>query len=200
MQPNYADAPRRRRTGSSVDALAAGLGWFSLALGAAELLAPRAMARCIGLEGHAGLIRAYGVREIVTGVGILRSEDPRPWIWGRVGGDLLDLATLCGALDRDNRRRSHAGLAAGAVAAVTLVDLLCARSLAEAEQGNYIAPDYRDRSGFPKPAWEMRGAAAKPRREERHQGGERPDGLEADDLQADGPQTAVRPTSPAAIL
>lgn len=160
MQPSRTDAPRRRRTGGSVDALACGLGWFSIGLGAAELLAPGATARCLGRPQGSGLVRAYGLREIATGIGILKAEDPTPWIWGRVAGDLLDLATLCCALDRENPRRSHAGVAMGAVVAVTLADLLCLRALTEAERGNYIAPDYSDRSGFPRPPAEMRGAAA----------------------------------------
>ena len=73
---------------------AQGLGVFSLALGVAELLAPRALARMTGMPGRETLIRACGLREIVNGIGLLASVDPRPWLWSRVAGDALDLSTL----------------------------------------------------------------------------------------------------------
>ena len=65
--------------------MARGLGWFSIGLGLAEILAPRALTRGLGMEGHEQIVRAYGVREIATGIGILSSTHPVPWIWGRVG-------------------------------------------------------------------------------------------------------------------
>lgn len=157
MQPKYATAPRRRRTENSNDALACGLGYFSLALGAAELLAPHALARWLGRPQDAGALRACGLREVGTGLGILRSEDRAFWLWGRVSGDMVDLALLGRGLQGPRRR--NAAVAMGTVAAVTLLDVVCARALTEAEDGSYVAPDYSDRSGFPKPAAEMRGAA-----------------------------------------
>ena len=80
-----------RQRSDSTHALAQGLGLFSLALGAAELFGARPLSRWLGLEGHETLIQAYGVREIATGIGILTQADPTPWMWGRVGGDALDL-------------------------------------------------------------------------------------------------------------
>jgi hypothetical protein len=53
-------------------ALAQGLGWFSIGLGVAELAAPAQLARFLGMEEHTQLIRAYGAREIVTGIGSCR--------------------------------------------------------------------------------------------------------------------------------
>jgi len=85
--------------------MARGLGWFSIGLGLAEVLAPRALTRGLGMEGNEQLVQAYGLREIATGIGILSSDQPAPWIWGRVGGDALDMATLAGGLQPDNRRK-----------------------------------------------------------------------------------------------
>jgi len=154
------------RAGSdrSTLALAQGLGWFSIGLGLAELLAPRSLARFLGMEQHTGLIRAYGAREVATGVGILTAADPTPWIWGRVGGDVLDLATLATGFSDDNRRKGDVGLALSAVAGVTLLDLYCAQALragSGARQQRYAAvvPDYSDRSGLPRPPEAMKGAA-----------------------------------------
>lgn len=161
MRQSFPDAPPRRRTDRTADAVAKGLGWFSIGLGLVELLAPRAVARCLGSSDGTGIRRAYGLREIATGIGILRSEEPGPWLWGRVAGDVLDLATLGAGLGNDLRRRQHVGVAIAGVAAVTMIDLLCARSFDDAGRGSYVAPDYSDRSGFPKPPSEMRGIAAR---------------------------------------
>ena len=150
-------SPRRR--GGSADALARGLGLFSIALGVAELVAPRSLGRALGREHRAGLLRAYGLREIATGVGILAAADPTPWIWGRVAGDALDLMTLAPGLSDDNPERANVAAALGTVAAVTLLDLYCAQQLrANAEQPRPM-PDYSDRSGFPDTPERMRGAA-----------------------------------------
>lgn len=154
------EAPPRARTGSSADAVACGLGLFSLALGAAELLAPHSLARSIGMPRDAGLVRAFGAREIATGGAILSSSNAAPWMWARVAGDVVDLLALSRGMGRDNPRRGNACLAFAAVAGITLVDLLCARALSDRRGGAYLAPDYSDRSGFPRPAEEMRGAAS----------------------------------------
>jgi hypothetical protein len=138
--------------------LARGLGWFSIVLGATELAAPRRLARALGLRGQETVLRAYGAREIANGLAILRAQDPTPWIWGRVVGDALDIATLAPALDADNPRRKTARLAFAAVAGVTAVDVLCGRRL-QARAPKVLTHDYSGRSGFPAPAEEMRGAA-----------------------------------------
>jgi hypothetical protein len=148
------------RSQSANDKLASGLGWFSIALGAAELFAPRALCRWLGMEGHENLVRAYGVREVATGVAILGSHDPQPWIWGRVGGDGLDLATLATGLHGDNPNKGNVMVAMAAVAGVTAVDVLCANGLTSEKGGPKTAiADYSDRSGFPKGVEASRGLA-----------------------------------------
>lgn len=159
MALRYPDAPPRRRTGRSTDALTTGLGLFSIGLGAVQLAFPHAVARCLGANDRGAVMRAYGAREVATGIGILSSDDPRPWVWARVGGDILDLATLGLGLSRRNPQRPYVGAAMAAVAAVTVLDFLCANALEQAERGPYVAPDFSDRSGFPKPPARMRAAA-----------------------------------------
>jgi hypothetical protein len=145
----------------SAQSLARGLGWFSIALGLAEVVAPRALARSLGMGGHEGLVRAYGMREIATGIGILASRDPTPWIWGRVAGDALDVATLAGALGPENGKRGNVGLAMGAVAGVAALDLYCAQALrSDGQEHHRPMVDYSDRSGLPRSPDEMRGAAS----------------------------------------
>lgn len=110
--------------------IATGLGWFSIGLGLAEVLAPRAMGRVTGVRRPA-LVFLCGVREIATGVAILRSSgNPAPWVWGRVAGDAMDLAILAEPLTTgDSRDRTKALVSLGAVAGVTLADVMTAAEL-----------------------------------------------------------------------
>jgi len=111
------------------------LGWFSIALGVAEIVAPKRIGSYLGMPHRANVLRAYGVREIASGVGILARRDPVPGLWARVGGDLLDLATLGSAVRSRYPRRDRAGLATGAIAAITAVDIAAAR-LAQTSRSN----------------------------------------------------------------
>jgi hypothetical protein len=156
---SYRDA-RYNQSRTPAETLATGLGWFSIGLGLAEMFAPRALCRALGMEGREGLVRGYGVREVMTGMAILTSHDPTPWIWGRVGGDALDIATLATGFEGDNPQKENVGLAMGAVLGVTALDLLCAQRLTS--QKSLSSPgayDYSDRSGFPRSVKAMRGAA-----------------------------------------
>jgi hypothetical protein len=113
------------------------------------------------MYGSERLIQAYGVREIVTGVGILASENPAPWILGRIGGDALDLATLAAGYSTENPKRDNVGIALGAVAGVTALDAVCAAMLSSSNGQRSLPHFYdRDRSGFPAPPESMRGAAS----------------------------------------
>jgi len=152
-----------RADGRSIDtamAVARGLGWFSVGLGLVEALSPGIVTRALGMEGKESLVRGYGVREIVTGIGILRANDPSPWLWGRVAGDALDLATLATGLGADPERQRNVVLALAAVAGITAVDAACAQALGgprPAASGR--VRDYSDRRGMPRPPESMRGAA-----------------------------------------
>jgi hypothetical protein len=143
------------------DRVARGLGWFSLALGLAEIVAPDRLARALGLEGHERLLRAYGLREIGSGMGAL-SVDPAPAVWSRVAGDLLDLGTLAvGLRNGDEKQRRNAALAIAAVLGITVADLLTAKSLGrEMSEDVGEKRDYSDRSGFPRGVEAVRGIAA----------------------------------------
>jgi uncharacterized membrane protein len=108
-----------------VERRTAALAWFSLGLGAAELLAPRSVARLIGVDadGRTELtLRALGLREVGCGVGMLTRSRPDGWTWARVAGDLMDLALLGTALGARNTQRSRVLTAAALVAGVTLLD------------------------------------------------------------------------------
>jgi uncharacterized membrane protein len=109
-----------------------GLGWFSIGLGLAELLAPRTLGRAIGVgDGfrHRGTLRAMGFRELAAGTAILSRRRPATWLWARVAGDLMDLSLLVLAMTGRRKRRARVIGALGAVAGVTVIDYLTARQL-----------------------------------------------------------------------
>lgn len=111
--------------------LARALGWFSIGLGVLELAAPGRLARLVGVGEHRTLLRAYGAREVATGIGLLTPGRRAGWLWARVAGDALDLASLGRAATADGTRRRRIALAAAAVAGVAALDLVTARSLSQ---------------------------------------------------------------------
>jgi hypothetical protein len=90
--PAHGDADQYAM-GLDVRRLSTGLGWFSLALGAAALCAPRQVIRMAGVGDTAAtrtLVRLVGVREIGSGLGILSRPRPSGFLWSRVTGDAMD--------------------------------------------------------------------------------------------------------------
>lgn len=142
-----------------VDQAARTLGWFSLALGAAELFAAPSLARMLGIRGKENLIRAFGVREIMAGMTTLSTEKPTG-LWSRFGGDLLDIAALCAVYRDDNPKKQNVGLALATVLGITLIDLVAAKESSIVHgRGSEKPRDFSDRSGFPNGLSAVRGAA-----------------------------------------
>ncbi|HYD94145.1 MAG TPA: SRPBCC family protein [Noviherbaspirillum sp.] len=106
--------------------LARALGWFSIGLGLAQLIAPRGMSRAIGAQERPAVMRGLGAREIASGVGILSQRRPANWLWTRVAGDALDLALLGAAARTPQGRANRRRLAwtTAAVAGIAVLDLL----------------------------------------------------------------------------
>ena len=137
------------------------LGWFSIGLGFAELAIPGVLARVAGMPSRPALMRAYGLREIGVGIGLLLSRNPQPWLWGRVAGDTLDIATVGIGPLLGGRRPLRTLTSVVVLAGIAAIDASCAKA-AKPKVRQMSSHDYRGRSGFPKPAAEMRGAATKP--------------------------------------
>ena len=117
---------------------AMGLGWFSLALGATQLLAPQAIARMTGARAHRqtfAMLRLLGVREVATGIGILSKARPGLWLWGRVAGDAMDLALLGGMLGSRKRERARTLTSIASVLGVTVLDVASAVRCSREERG-----------------------------------------------------------------
>jgi hypothetical protein len=127
--PRRALASLRRKRDGGAALLAEGLGWFSIGLGLAELAAPRAVARLIGVrddDDHRALLRTAGLRELASGVGILSEAHPTALLWGRVSGDVMDLFLLAGAARSADADRERLTLATAAVLGVTALDVVAA--------------------------------------------------------------------------
>jgi len=123
-----------RRNGTkrpNEEKIARGLGWFSIGLGVAEILAPRSLAKLIGLRGNpSGILRMLGAREITSGIGILTGRQTNAnWMWSRVGGDAMDLALLGAAFRSRRSNRNKLAMATAAVAGVTALDAICSQRL-----------------------------------------------------------------------
>ena len=135
------DREAMEQTTDGSERVATALGWFSIGLGVAQVLAPREVSRLIGVGERNALMRACGVREIATGLGILTRERPANWLWARVAGDVMDVALLSSALASDedvDRGRVAAALAA--VVGVGAADFIAGRALS-ADGGSYGGPD-----------------------------------------------------------
>ena len=138
---------------------ALGLGWFGIGLGVAELLFPRFFTRTLGLDRREGLVRFYGLREIGAGIGLLTARDKAPWLWARVAGDGLDMATLAAGL-HSRRDRRNVEVAMAMVAGVAALDAYAAYAASRSGHAPALSYDYSTRSGFPAPPEQMRGLAS----------------------------------------
>jgi hypothetical protein len=156
--------PKVQETGPSSltrsDRLARGLAWFSLGLGFLELVAPRRLAQVLGLEGKEGLIRAFGAREIGSGI-LSMSVDKQVGILSRLPGDAMDIASLAPALGRRNPKRMNACIAFAALGGVTLLDIIAATSQTALHRRKGPVRYYSDRSGLPRGIEASRGLARK---------------------------------------
>ena len=119
------------------------LGWFSIGLGMAQLAAPGGVARLVGIaddDQNRSAMRALGLRELTSGLGILAQPDRAEWLWSRVAGDMMDLALLGRVLTHDENERQRTSAATAAVLGVTALDILTAQRLRKRPQPR-VAPE-----------------------------------------------------------
>ncbi|MGT2426100.1 hypothetical protein [Amnibacterium kyonggiense] len=123
---------------TSARAVQVGLGLFSLALGAAPLVAPATVARTAGLSTRPrvlAVLRAIGARELVVGTGSLVRRSPA-WLWGRVAQDAMDVPlSAAAARTRRGADRTRMERVVAFLVAVTAVDLAAAIHASRASAG-----------------------------------------------------------------
>jgi len=108
-----------------------GLGYFSLSLGALEVVAPGRLSRFLGLgdsKAARNTIFAFGLREMLAGGILLRGPAVSANAWNRVLGDAIDAGALGLALRPSSRKGAVVG-ALGFVGAAAAIDWLAARGL-----------------------------------------------------------------------
>lgn len=114
------------------------LGWFSLGLGVPQTVAPGKVNRLIGVRDDSRSRlwqRVVGVRELAAAAGIFSQPRPASWLWGRVAGDIKDLALL-GAAWRDKEQRpGRLAAATASVAGITAVDVFTATRMSRLPKG-----------------------------------------------------------------
>lgn len=133
-------APESARLKLDSRQLTMALGWFSVAVGLAEVLAPRKVGRMAGLGHRPMVTRLCGLRQIANGVGLLSERAPTTFLWSRVAGDTLDLALLGTAIRSPNVRRSRIVLAATFLASVTALDIFAGQQSRRAARARAREP------------------------------------------------------------
>ncbi|HEX2870076.1 MAG TPA: SRPBCC family protein [Polyangiaceae bacterium] len=112
------------------------LGYLSLGLGLSELAAPRQVARLVGArdkQATRAIVRALGVRGLVTGFSILGKTSSAAPVWSRVAGDAIDLALLGTAMSKGAANRGRLVAAIVAVAGVGALDAYSAARLSRSK-------------------------------------------------------------------
>lgn len=100
--------------------LGLGLGVFSLALGAIELFGSKKIAQSLDAEGHEGLIKGFGAREVLAGVNLLAAPALATNMWNRVAGDVMDIVAASAAAKNSPKNKATWGVLAFVVGAAML--------------------------------------------------------------------------------
>jgi hypothetical protein len=162
--------PRILRSGpgslGGADRLARALGWFSIGLGVAQMVAPRRLTHALGMRGQENLMRAIGAREVASGV-LSLSLDRGLGMRARLAGDAVDIAVLLAAMRRGNPKRENVTLALAMVGGIALLDYIATQALDARHSRERALPRSQaplrrhqgDRSGFPQGLARARGAA-----------------------------------------
>lgn len=144
------------------DRLSQGLGWLSVSTGLKELAFSERICRLLAVRRHAELVRGLGVREVLIGLGLLTQRDARPWLWGRVAGDVLKLSLLAVTLRRPSRARGWRLSVTAMVAGITLVDIFAAsgrHAKWRSREGTLKSSRVPDTSHAPAESWRGSGLA-----------------------------------------
>ncbi len=109
--------------------LARGLGWATIGIAAAEILATEQVEQLLGVDHHHALLKGFGLRELAVGLTLLSQSEPTPTlqagIWARVAGDVADVALMAVAAPR-TRNPGGFAVASALVAGIVALDVWAA--------------------------------------------------------------------------
>jgi uncharacterized membrane protein len=113
------------------------IGWSSVGVGAAQLAAPAAIARVLGVmpsRQASVATRMMGIANLAIGTGLILGPRRGSRMWARFAGDAVGVGLLAWAFrgERGNGGRVAAALAASA--GLLAVDALAARRMSRAQQ------------------------------------------------------------------
>lgn len=111
------------------------LGLFSYGLGITQLLRPGSVNRLAGVPDFGlnhTMQQIIGVREIISGTGIIFGDNTSGWMWSRVAGDIMDLTILAGTLGTPVGIRKRLVPAILVIGALTVLDAKVAMEAREA--------------------------------------------------------------------
>lgn len=80
------------------------------------------------------MIRAFGIRELISGAGLIARPTASANAWGRVAGDVLDLAALAAVLRTPGARTGAAWGGVALVAGALIADVLAGKAMHEEER------------------------------------------------------------------
>jgi carbon monoxide dehydrogenase subunit G len=119
----------QREVAASGAGLARALGWVSIGVGLAAVAAPRPLMKAIGLGDRPNLGRFLGVRDLVLGTGLLRSQNTAAWCRARGIADALDVAFIIGGAVTGAFRRDRAPMGVATGASFSVLSFWLARRL-----------------------------------------------------------------------
>jgi len=109
----------------SVQQLASGLGWFSLGLGATQMVAPGLVNRMIGVRDDAQSRfwqRFVAVQELSAAGGILGRLSPENWLRGRTAADVVHIGMVTRARSTRGERPGRLTATLLSLAGVSVLD------------------------------------------------------------------------------
>lgn len=114
--------PRQR----DAEALVRGIAWLSIAIGAAELLAPRRTRRAVSVGIAGWWMRLRGLRTVIGGVALLVVDDKTRWLHRRSVANALDVVTLLNHHGGRAGARARNATAIAAIGGLTAVEMTAA--------------------------------------------------------------------------
>lgn len=99
----------------------------AIGLGIWGTLFPNSVKSFLGIQAPTTAVRVlFGARELVSGVTLASDPTKTEALWGRVAGDIFDIAVLSTLNRSSNPKQRNVKLALGVVLAVTALDALAA--------------------------------------------------------------------------